>query len=426
MMQRIQAIRTFLLVVGTLALTGSTAHGQFPVVGALPSRAEMPDPLVMLNGRRVTSREQWFGQRRPELKSLFQYYMYGALPDAPNKIDLKVTHEDRAAFGGKAKLQEFTLSFGPAGTPPIHLLLVVPNGRTMAVPLFVGMNFCGNHALVNDPAVGIPTMWMYDKYPGVKDHRATAEGRGKQADVWAIEQSIDRGYAVATFYCGDVDPDRPDVREGIQPHIQKVAGKHDWGTIAAWAWGLSRVVDVLDRFPEIDRARIAVVGHSRLGKAAMLAGAFDERFALIIPLQAGCGGTAPSRGKVGESVKQINDHFPHWFAGAFKEFNNQPDKLPFDQNCLVALAAPRAVLFANAVQDQWANPAGQFEVLRAAEPVYRLLGAGGLAAEKMPEPGRLMASRLGYFIRPGVHSMTKGDWKVFLDYADKQMRGAVR
>jgi hypothetical protein len=426
MMQRIQVIRTFLLGVGTFALTASAAHGQFPAVSELPSRAEMPDPLVMLNGRRVTTREQWFNQRRPELKALFQYYMYGSPPDAPDKIDLKLAHEDRAAFGGKAKLREFTLSFGPAGTPPIHLLLVVPNGRTMAVPLFVGMNFCGNHALVNDPGVGIPTMWMYDKYPGVTDHRATAEGRGKQADVWAIEQSIDRGYAVATFYCGDVDPDRPDVREGIQPHIHKVTGPHDWGTIAAWAWGLSRVVDVLDRFPEIDRARIAVVGHSRLGKAALLAGAFDERFALIIPLQAGCGGTAPSRGKVGESVKQINDHFPHWFAGAFKEFNDQPDKLPFDQNCLVALAAPRPVLFANAVQDQWANPAGQFEVLRAAEPVYRLLGAGGLDAEKMPEPGKLMASRLGYFIRPGVHSMTKGDWKVFLDYADKQMRGAVR
>ena len=157
----------------------------------------------------------------------------------------------------------------------------------------------------------------------------------------------------------------------------------------------------------------------------MLAGAFDERIALMIPLQAGCGGTAPSRGKVGESVKQINDQFPHWFTGAFKEFNDQPDKLPFDQNCLVALAAPRPVLFANAVKDQWANPAGQFEVLKAAEPAYRFLGVDGLDAETMPEPGKLIASTLGYYIRPGVHSMTTGDWKIFLDYADKNLKPAT-
>ncbi|CAN5358322.1 acetylxylan esterase [soil metagenome] len=418
------AERAFVLVTATLLLSASTARGQFPPVSELPPRPGLPDPLVLLNGQRVTTREQWFEQRRPELKALFQHYMYGNLPAAPAKIEQKVLHEDLAAFGGKANLKEIELSFGPKGTPPIHLLLVVPRSPKPA-PVFVGMNFCGNHALVNDPGIAIPGMWMYDKYPGVKDHRATAEGRGKLIDMWAIEQSIDRGYAVATFYCGDVDPDRAEVREGIQPHIHKAAGPHDWGTIAAWAWGLQRAVDVLSNTKEIDPARIAVVGHSRLGKAAMLAGAFDTRIALVIPLQAGCGGTAPSRGKVGESVKQINDRFPHWFAGAFKEFNTQTDKLPFDQNCLVALAAPRPVLFANAVQDQWANPAGQFEVLKAADPVYRLLGAGGLEADTMPEPGKLVPSKLGYYIRPGVHSMTKADWKVFLDFADKQMPARV-
>jgi len=164
-----------------------------------------------------------------------------------------------------------------------------------------------------------------------------------------------------------------------------------------------------------------VVGHSRLGKTALLAAAFDERIALVVPLQAGCGGTAPSRGKVGESVKQINDRFPHWFNGTFKEFNDQPDRLPFDQHCLVALVAPRPVLFSNATEDTWANPAGQFQVLQAADPVYRFLGAGGLEAKEMPEVGKLIDSRLGYYIRPGKHSMTKDDWKGFLDFADKQL-----
>jgi hypothetical protein len=236
---------------------------------------------------------------------------------------------------------------------------------------------------------------------------------------------VDRGYAVATFYSGDIDPDRPDVREGVQPHYRKPGqtqpGPHDWGTIAAWAWGVSRAVDYLVTDPDLDRERIAVVGHSRLGKTALLAAALDERIALAIPHQAGCGGTAPSRtdDPKAESVKRINTSFPHWFDATFKEFNDRPDRLPFDQNCLVALCAPRPVLFSNASEDLWANPAGQFDVLRAAEPVYRLLGAGGLGAKAMPEPGRLVDSTLGYYIRPGQHSMTRGDWKVFLDYADR-------
>src|SRR5262249_47270523 len=194
------------------------------------------------------------------------------------------------------------------------------------------------------------------------------------------------------------------------------------GTIAAWAWGVQRLVDYLVTDPDIDAKRIAVVGHSRLGKTALLAAAFDERIALAIPHQAGCGGTAPSRGTVGESVERINTSFPHWFNANFKKFNGRPERLPFDQHCLAALCAPRPVLFTNAVEDTWANPAGQFEVLKAADPVYRFLGVDGLAAKEMPPPGQLVNSRLGYYIRAGKHSMTRDDWKVFLEFADKWLK----
>src|SRR5262249_53476271 len=286
------------------------------------------------------------------------------------------------------------------------------------------MNFTGNHTLLDDPKIRIPTVWMYPRYKGVRGNRATEEGRGAHVDTWALEQSIDRGYAVATFYNGDVDPDRPDKREGIQPHLRKeghAPGPHDWGTIAGWAWGIHRAVDYLVTDKDIDPKRIAVVGHSRLGKTALLAAAFDDRIALSIPLQAGCGGPSPSRGKVGESGTPINTRFPHWLNGTFKEFNDKPEKLPFDQHCLVALVTPRPVLFANAVEDTWANPDGQFEVLKAADPVYRFLGAGGLDAKTRPEIGKLVDSTLGYFIRLGKHSMTREDWKVFLDFADKHL-----
>jgi hypothetical protein len=405
-------------------LTALTTGGDFPPAAKLPAQRELPDPLTLLDGAKVATAKDWTSKRRPELKKLFQHYMYGYFPPKPANVQFKVERVDPRALGGKATLKEVTISFGPPGTPKIHLLLFVPNERKGPVPVFLGMNFCGNHTLVNDPKVRLPETWLPKHCPGVKDNHATDAGRGKQVDVWAIEQTIARGYAVATLYCGDVDPDRADKREGIQPHLIKPGeepGAHSWGTIAAWAWGLQRAVDYLVTDPDIDATRIIVVGHSRLGKTALLASAFDERVALAIPHQAGCGGTSPSRGTVGESVKRINTSFPHWFNGAFKEFNDHPERLPFDQHCLIALMAPRPVLLSNAVEDQWANPSGQFEMLKAAEPVYKLLGVGGLEDHKMPEVGRLSPGRLGYYIREGKHSMTPGDWRVFCDYADRQL-----
>jgi hypothetical protein len=406
-------------------------QSRFPAITQLPSNPDLPDPLVMMDGgERIASKQQWLDKRRPELKDLFEYYMYGYLPDPPDKLECKVERQDGRSFDGKATLKEVTIAVGPPEVPRIHLLLVVPNQRHGPVPVFLGPNFSGNHTLVKDLAVRLPTSWMDSHGHGVLNNRATEAGRGTQTDVWSIEQSLQRGYAVATFYYGDIAPDRSGVSEGsIQPYFHKKGqkpGPHDWGMIAAWAWGLHRAVDYLLTDSAIDKDRIAVVGHSRLGKTALLAAAFDERIALVIPHQAGCGGTAPSRGKIGESVKQINDRFPHWFNGTFKEFNDRPDRLPFDQHCLIALVAPRPVLLTNAVEDTWANPQGQFQVLQAADPVYRLLGAGGLEAKEMPEPGRLVDSTLGYSIRPGSHSMNEEDWKIFLAYADKHFGRAVK
>ncbi|HYV28404.1 MAG TPA: acetylxylan esterase [Candidatus Eisenbacteria bacterium] len=407
-----------LLLLSVLA-ANLLAADTWPEVSQLPLRLGPPDPLVMFNGQPVTSKKQWVNQRRPELKKLFAHYMYGTAPPAPAKIEFAVERVDKNFIGGKATKKEVTISFGSDIAPRIHLLLVTPNQRKRPAPVFVGVNFCGNHALVDDPTVRLTTAWMYDRQIGATNNRATDAGRGKQIDVWAIEQSIDRGYAAATFYSGDLEPDKADAPEGIRRSYANAGKNFDWGAIAAWAWGLSRAVDYLATDKDIDAKRIAVVGHSRYGKTALLAAAFDERMALAIPLQAGCGGTAPSRGKVGESVKQINNGFPHWFNAEFKKFNEQVDRLPFDQHCLVALCAPRPVLFSNAVEDSWANPTGQFEVLQAANPVYRLLKAGGLDAARMPETGKLIDSQLGYYIRPGKHSMTKDDWKIFLDFADR-------
>jgi hypothetical protein len=407
-----------------------------------PISAPLPNPLLMRNGTPVTSKDQWFRDRRPELKAMFQFFMYGSMPPNPSQTNFVVERVCSDFFDGKATKKEITISFSSdTNAPRITLLLITPNrppkknhptgnvgtgaeqlishlSRAPRYPAFLGINFWGNDALLNDTRIAPPEGWVPKNRPGSTNNLANERARGSQVDTWSIEQTIDRGYAFASFYCGDVEPDDPNATSGIRTWLNL---KNETGTIAAWAWGVSRAIDYLVTDKDIDPKRIAVVGHSRLGKAALLAGAFDERIALTIPLQAGCGGSAPSRGTIGESVKAINTKFPHWFNAEFKKYNDQPEALPFDQNCLVAMCAPRPVLFAAATEDTWANPAGQFEVLRAANPVYVFLGGEGLTAKKMPETSHLISSQLGYFIRPGKHSMTREDWKFFLDYADKQM-----
>lgn len=417
-------MRTALL--GTLLMAVPLVAADFPSPDKLPARSGLPDPTVMMDGTKVTSKEQWEAKRRPELKALFEHYMYGKQPAKPEKVTAKVLFEDAKALGGRGTLSEVEITFGPPEWPKIYLLIAVPNGKTPA-GCIVGPNFGGNHLLTTDERVRIPTAWMPERYPGVKANKATAEGRSKQADTWPLEQIIARGYAVATFYCGDIQPDRPNVREGMRATMPvRIADPEpsETATIMWWAWGVHRAVDFLSTHNAIDSKRIAVVGHSRLGKTALLAGAFDERIAVVIPNQAGCGGTGPSRhtDPKAETVKRINTAFPHWFCGNFKAFNDDPTKLPFDQNGLVALCAPRPVLFTNAAEDLWANPSGQFEVLKAANPAYKLYGFDGLTADKMPELNQLIATRLGYWIRPGKHAMSPPDWKTYMDFADTWLK----
>jgi dienelactone hydrolase len=403
-----------------------STQASFPEPSTLPSQAALPDPLVMLDGRRVSSRDQWFKERRPELKALFQNYMYGAIPPKPAPAQVTKLGEYRDFLGGKATLKLVRLEMGPAKAPQIDLMLVLPNEGQSPAPVFLAMDFCGNHALTSDPRVPLTRSWLGNGCAGCLNGTATEAARGSQTVDWPLAEIVRRGYALAAFYSGDVDPDRGDVSAGLYAWLaagdQARNNPTNRGTIAAWAWGFHRCVDYLVTEPGVDAHRIAALGHSRNGKTALLAAAYDERIAIAFPHQAGCGGSPPSRGKTGESVKAINDRFPHWFNAQFKQFNDAPERLPFDQNCLVALCAPRPVLFSAAEGDQWANPAGQFQVLQAADPVYRFLGTKGLASKEMPPQGQLVDSPLGYYVREGKHSMTPADWTVFMNFADAQWR----
>src|ERR1022692_1938972 len=246
-----------ILTVILLAAFGAGGANSFPPVSELPLRPESPGALLMLDGKPVTTKKEWFKKRRPELKALFQHYMYGWFPP-PVKVTGKVTYTDKNFFDGKATLKLVTISLGKSPAPHVYLLMVIPNHRKKPAPIFMGMNFSGNHTLVADSNVPLPAAWM-PKLPHVVANHATAAGRGKEVNTWALEQSIDRGYAVATYYCGDVELDTTNAEGGVRELIRVPRAPDDWGTIAAWAWGMQRVVDYLARDSDIDNKRIALV-----------------------------------------------------------------------------------------------------------------------------------------------------------------------
>jgi hypothetical protein len=386
----------------------------------------LPDPLVLENGSPVTTAAQWRGQRRPELLHLFAREVYGRTPPSRLVASRTVMSVEKA-LDGRAVRKQIRISVGPAAdAATMDLLLYLPAQATRAVPVFLGLNFEGNHAVHTDPGIMLAAAWLPEQVRGVADHRATEASRGSEASRWAIERILARGYGLATMYYGDLDPDFDDgFRNGIHPLFyapgQEKPAPDEWGAIGAWAWGLSRALDYLQDDEAVDSGRVAVIGHSRLGKAALWAAAQDERFAMVISNESGCGGAALSKRVFGETVGRINRAFPHWFSDTFTKYNVREQELPIDQHELLALMAPRPLYVASAAEDLWADPRGEFLAAFHAEPVYRLLGAGGLETSEMPAVDRPVGGTIGYHVRSGKHDVTEWDWDRYLDFADRHL-----
>lgn len=410
--------KTYGVLCIAFALLFNTALAQQMVNGMA-----LPDVLTMSNGTKVTTAKQWRTQRRPELLEFFKKEMYGQSPGKPAGMTFKVFDNDAKVLNGKATRKQITVYFnGKEDGPQMDILLYIPNNVKHA-PAIVGLNFNGNQAVSNDPAIKISTSW-FDKTKGVVNNRATEATRGTEAGLWPLDMIIEKGYAVATVYRGDIDPDFDDgFKNGVQALYPELQNRGDnFATVAAWAWGLSRILDYLETDKAIDAKHVAVFGFSRLGKAALWAGATDERFKLVISNESGAGGAKLFHYTGGERIVRLETKFPHWFCDNFKKYVGQDSILPFDQHMVISLIAPRPVYVASAKDDTNSNPEAEFWGAKGADPVYRLLGTEGLPATTWPALNTPSVGRIAYHIRPGGHSVTDYDWTQYLNFADKYLK----
>lgn len=411
-----------------------TAWGQNPpgVVAGIPVNYDeakvgtytLPDALVLNDGQPVKDAKTWWKKRRPEIVSIFETEQYGRAPGRPKDESFDVVEKGTPALKGKAIRRRVDVHLSAKqGSQVIHLVEYLPAAAKKPVPMLLCISFTAPSSSVDDPGLPIGEVWDAKTHTKIPANKARAFGK------LSVEPVLDAGIGVATFYYGDVEPD---YAEGFQDSIRKVylkagqskRGPEDWGSIAAWAWGMSRVQDYLETDKDVDGKRVAIHGVSRLGKTVMWAGAHDQRFAAVIASCSGEGGAALSRRNYGETIAHLTApmRYPYQFAEDYGKWAGFPDKAPMDANLLVALIAPRPLLLQTGNTDLWSDPKGEFLSAVAAGPVYKLLGKDALDTETWPEAKTPILHDLSYYMHDGGHGMVPTDWDVYVQFLKMHLK----
>lgn len=351
---------------------------------------DLPALLSTTDGLPVETAEEWRNVRRPQILALFSNLVYGSTPTPtiPVETETEVVRVEESFLEGKATYKEILIRFvNPNGNVSITVHVVSPND-------------------VNGPAPALVQL-----------------GRGGPVEQW-----LGRGYAVVGVEQGDfVGHNEISFERSIHRLFfrqgQSFPKAGEWGVLSAIAWGHSRVLDYLETDDDVDATRVAIMGHSKNGKAALWTAAQDERFALAISAQSGCAGAALWRRRSGETLQKMVTRFPYWLCRNAWKFVNQEDDLPVDQHMLLALVAPRPVYVASGVDDTWADSRGEYLSAYHASEVYRLLGKRGLESIDSPAPGEaILDAAVGYHVREGGHSVEPYDWARFMDFCDRWLQ----
>ena len=382
----------------------------------------LPDPLALADGKRVRNAKTWYNQRRPQIVRLFEENQYGRSPGRPAGMSFDLFDKGTPALEGKAIRKQVTIYFSADKSgPKMDLLIYLPAGARQPVPLLLNLSFSANASAVDDPRIKPGEVWGRDKKK-VPANRGTGMGRLNVAPVLA------RGFGVATVYYGDIDPDflggTPyGVRALYLKPGQNEPAPDEWGSISAWAWGLSRAMDYLETDQGVDARRVAILGVSRLGKTVLWAGAHDTRIALVIASCSGEGGASLSRRNYGETIAHLAapSRYPYQFCANYQKYADHVDRLPVDSHMLIALIAPRPVLLQTGDKDVWSDPKGEFLAAVAAGPVYRLLGKQGLDTDQWPPAGQPILHTIGYYMHAGGHGTIPSDWEQFLKFMEMHL-----
>ena len=382
----------------------------------------LPEVLTLRGGQTVHDAKTWTNRRRPEIFAVYESEVYGKSPARPRQLNYEVRSVEKSALEGKAIRKLVTVFFGEThDAPKMDLLLYLPSGAKKPVPVILGLSFAGIHTVANDPSVPLAEEWGRDG----KQAAAVEKSRGAAIAQWQVDKILGAGYGLAVVYYDQIEPDFVGgMKYGIRPLFFKAGqtepAADEWGAIAAWGWGASRAMDYLEKDKDVDAKRVALFGHSRLGKAAIWAGAQDTRFSIVISNESGEGGAAISRRDYGERTTNLNTRFPHWFDGNFKKYNAREDEMPFESHLLLSLIAPRGLYVASAEGDRWSDPKGEFLGAAHASPVWQLFGKKGIGTMEMPGLHQPVGDNVRYHIRAGKHDVTEYDWEQYLKFAAAQ------